>query len=110
MSSGGWLYRVVLALSGITLVLVVVYLYLGQQNRAAQAEVTRRQQFISQSIEFNRIDNALIQAIAAAAVSDNDGKLRDLLSANGITINPKTGAPAVQTPAPATAPLPAQEK
>ncbi len=110
MSAGGWLYRVVLALSGITLVLVVVYLYLVQQNRAAQTQVNQRQQFINQSIEFNRIDNALIQAIAATAVSANDGKLRDLLSANGITINPKTGAPSEQAPPPATPPLPAQGK
>ncbi len=110
MTPGGWVYRVVLALSGITLVLVVVYLYLGQQNRAAQAEVNRRQQFINQSIEFNRIDNALIQAIAATAVSANDGKLRDLLSANGIKLNPETGAPAGQAPPPASAPLPAQGK
>jgi hypothetical protein len=109
MTPGGWVYRVVLALSGITLVLVVVYLYLGQQNRAAQAEVNRRQQFINQSIEFNRIDNALIQAIAATAVSANDGKLRDLLSANGVTVNPTTGAHSEQAP-PASAPLPAQGK
>lgn len=110
MSSGGWVYRVVLALSGITLVLVAVYLYLVQQNRTAQTQVNQRQQFINQSIEFNRIDNALIQAIAAAAVSADDGKLRDLLSANGITINPKTGAPSEQALPPATAPLPAQGK
>ncbi len=109
MTAGGWVYRVVLALSGITLVLVVVYLYLGQQNRAAQAEVNQRQQFINQSIEFNRIDNALIQAIAATAVSANDGKLRDLLSANGVTVNPTIGAPSEQAP-PASAPLPAQGK
>ena len=110
MAAEGWVYRVVLALSGITLVLVVVYLYLVQQNRAAQAEVNQRQQFINQSIEFNRIDNALIQAIAAAAASANDGKLRDLLTANGITINPKTGAPSEQPLSPPSAPLPAQEK
>jgi hypothetical protein len=93
MRADGWVYRVILALSGITLVLVVVYLYLAQENRSDQAEVNQRQQFINQSIEFNRVNNALIQAIATAAVNDKDDKLRSLLAQNGITINPATGAP-----------------
>jgi|SRR5271170_618984 len=92
MRADGWVYRVILALSGITLVLVVVYLYLAQENRSVQAEVNQREQFINQSIEFNRINNALIQAIAKGAVNGKDDKLRSLLAQNGITINPATGA------------------
>jgi hypothetical protein len=100
MRAEGWLYRIVVALSGITLILVVVYLLLVQENRAVQAEVNQRQQFINQSIQLNRINDALIRAIATAAVNDKDDKLRDLLAQNGITINPKTGTP-VSTPEPA---------
>lgn len=100
MRADGWVDRVVLALSGVTLVLVVVYLFFAQGNRSVQAEVSQRQQFISQSIEFNRIDNALIQAIAASAITSKDDKLRDLLTQNGITINPATGAPAVKATGP----------
>ncbi len=107
MRADGWVYRVVLALSGITLVLVVVYLVMTQQNRAVQAEVNQRQQFISQSIEFERINNALVQAIARNAASDKDDKLRNLLTQNGIGINPATGAPFEQTTAPVAA-APAQ--
>jgi type II secretory pathway component PulM len=103
MWAGGWVYRVILALSGITLVLVVVYLFLVQANRSVQAEVNQRQQFINQSIEFNRINNALIQALAATAVNDNDDKLRDLLTQNGITINPTTGKPFEKAAPPASA-------
>ncbi len=103
MRADGWVYRVTLALSGITLVLVVVYLVMSQQNRAVQAEVNQRQQFISQSIEFSRIDNALIQAIASNAVSGKDDKLRALLTQNGITINPVTGAPFEKAAAPVSA-------
>jgi hypothetical protein len=95
MQEGGWVYRIVLALSGITLVLVVVYLYLVQANRSVQAEVNQRQQFINQSIQFNRVNDALIRALAATAVSEKDDKLRDLLAQNGISINPTTGAPSV---------------
>jgi hypothetical protein len=103
MLSDGWVYRIVLALSGITLVLVVGYLYLVQANRAVQAEVNQRQQFINQSIELNRLNEALIRAIAAAAVADKDDKLRDLLTRNGITINPGTGAAFEKAAPPASA-------
>ena len=94
MQAGGWGYRVVLALSGITLILVLVYLSLSQQNRSIQAEVDRRQQFINQSMQFGRVNEALIRVMASVAVNDKDDKLRDLLAQNGIKINPKTGTPA----------------
>jgi hypothetical protein len=101
----GWLYRLLVALSGITLVLVVVYIVLFQDNRSVQSEINQRQQFINQSIQLGRINDALIRALAATAVSDNDDKLRGLLAQNGIAINPTTGAPE-REPAP-TVPAPA---
>ena len=108
MRADGWVYRIVLALSGITLILVVVYLVLIEQNRSVQAEVNQRQQFINQSIQFGRVNEALVRALATAAVNDKDDKLRDLLAQNGITINPKTGAPepAAGTGAKTAAPTP----
>jgi hypothetical protein len=106
MQTDGWVYRVILALSGITLILVVVYMVLIGQNRAVQAEVNRRQQFINQSIQLGRINEALVRALAAAAVNDKDDKLRDLLAQNGIKINPETGAavPTAETGAKIAAP------
>ena len=102
MLTDGWLYRLLVALSGITLALVVAYIVLVQENRSVQAEVNQRQQFINQSIQLGRINDALIRALAGAAVENNDDKLRELLLQNGITINPATGAPEKQaTPAPA---------
>lgn len=110
----GWGDRIVLALSGITLILVVVYLILVEQNRSAQGQVTQRQQFISQSVQFSRVNEALVHALAAAAINGKDDKLRGLLAQAGITINPKTGAPvpAAAPPVPAgMAPsLPATEQ
>ena len=101
----GWLYRLSVALSGITLILVIVYIVLFQDNRTVQSEINQRQQFINQSIQLGRINDALIRALATTAVSNNDDKLRDLLAQNGITINPTTGAPereaAPAAPAPA---------
>jgi hypothetical protein len=94
MLGDGWTYRVVLALSGISLILVIVYLVQIEQNRSLRAEVDQRQQFINQSFQFGRVNEALVRALAGAAVSDKDNKLRDLLAQNGITINAKTGTPA----------------
>ena len=104
MRTDSWLYRLSAALSGITLVLVIVYIVLIQDNRSVQAEVNQRQQFINQSIQLGRINDALIRALAAAAVENNDDKLRDLLAQNGITINPTTGAPERRVTPPAAAP------
>jgi hypothetical protein len=113
MLGGGWTYRIVLALSGIAVILVIVYLIQVEQNRSLRAEVDQRQQFINQSMQFSRVDEALIRALANTAVSEKDDKLRELLAQNGITINPKTGTPtavpgAVAPPAanPAAAPAP----
>src|SRR5215813_5051759 len=73
-----------------------------KDNRSVQLEVNRRQQFINQSVQLGRVNDALIRALAASAVSNKDDKLRDLLAQNGITINPTTGAPEREA-APATA-------
>src|SRR3974390_3684798 len=93
MLTDGWLYRLLVALSGITLVLVVVYIVLIQDNRSVQSEINQRQQFINQSIQLGRINDALIRALPTTAVSNKDEKLRDLLAQNGITSNPTTRNP-----------------
>jgi hypothetical protein len=96
------LRRLLVALSGITLILVVVYIVVIQDDRSVQSEINQRQQFINQSIRLGRVNDALIRALATAAVSTKDDRLRDLLAQNGITINPTTGAPEREA-APATA-------
>ena len=83
----GWLERLLVALSGITLILVVAYIVLVQDDHTMQAEVNQRQQFINQSIQLGRINEVLIRALAAAAANGKDDKLRELLAQNGITIN-----------------------
>jgi hypothetical protein len=100
----GWLERLLVALSGITLILVVAYIVLVQDDHTMQAEVNQRQQFINQSIQLGRVDEALIRALAANAGKDD--KLRELLAQNGISINAATGAPERET-APPPAPAPA---
>ena len=97
MRAGGWLSWVTVGLSGLTLLLVIVYIILVQDNRSVQAELNQRQQFINQSVQLGRVNDVLIRALAAAAVGNKDDKLRDLLAQNGITINaagePEKAAP-----------------
>ena len=99
------LYWVTIGLSALGGALVVVYIFLVQDNRAVQADVNRRQQFINQSMQLGRINEELIRALAAAAVSNKDDKLRDLLADNGITINASgEPVPSATGPAEKTAP------
>jgi|SRR6516225_8906622 len=106
MRPGGWLYGLMVGLSGLTLILIVAYIVLVQDNRSVQMQVNQRQQFINQSVQLSRVNDALIRALATAAVNNKDTKLRDLLTQNGITINAAgeasqpTSAPAPLTPSP----------
>jgi succinate dehydrogenase hydrophobic anchor subunit len=107
MRADEWLYRAAVGLSGFTLILVIVYIILVQDNRAVQLEVNQRQQFINQSIQLGRINEALVHALAAATVSNNDDKLRDLLAQQGLTINAAGEPVAASAPAEKSAPAPA---
>jgi heme exporter protein D len=103
MGRAGWFYWGAVGLAAVTLVLVVTYIVLVQENRSVQAEVNQRQQFINQSIQLGRINETLIRDLAAAAVNNKDDRLRDLLAQSGFTINPTTGAPEREA-APSAAP------
>jgi hypothetical protein len=103
MRPGAWVYWLAVGVSGLTLLLVITYIILVQDNRTVQAQVNQRQQFINQSVQLSRINEALIHALASAAVNNKDDKLRELLSQNGITINSAGEAvPANATPAPSS--------
>jgi hypothetical protein len=106
MRAEGWLYWMTVGLSAAAGALIVAYIVLVQDNRTVQAEVNRRQQFINQSIQLGRVNEALIRALAAAAVSNNDDKLRNLLAENGITIN-ASGEPVLSSSGPAAKTTPA---
>jgi hypothetical protein len=73
--------------AGAPLVFTVVDFVLAQGNHSLRAEVDQRQHLIEQGAQLARINQVLIRQIAVTAVKGRDGKLRELLSQNGITIN-----------------------
>ena len=107
MHTKPWLHWTLVGMATLSLIFVIINLFLGHSIRSTQAEVNQRQQFINQSIRLNRINEGLIRLIAQTSISDNDDKLRDVLTRNGITVNRSSnpsGAPATPSPAPALAP------
>jgi len=111
-----WLGAVPIGLAGLTLILVFLNVWLVLSDQSRQAEINQRQQYINQSIRLSRINEGLVRALATAAATNKDDKLRKLLTDQGInfTYTPNTAAtmgtaPAASgaAPAPATAPAPA---
>jgi len=89
------------AAAALPLLLVIVDFVLVQDNRALQAEVNQRQHTINEGAQLVRVNGALVRHIAVAALTLHDDLLRELLSRNGITINPTK--PGTAAPAPTTA-------
>jgi hypothetical protein len=81
-------------LAAAPLVFTVVDFVLTQGNRSLRAEVDQRQHLIDQNAQLARVNQVLMRQIAVAAVKNQDNKLRELLSRNGITINVPPTPPA----------------
>jgi|HubBroStandDraft_4_1064222.scaffolds.fasta_scaffold929376_2 hypothetical protein len=95
----GALNWLLVGLAAATVILVVTDFVLARSNRALQAEVNERQQFIAESNRLARIRETLIKDIANAAVSSDDSKLRELLARQGISFsNLPAAAPAGASP------------
>ena len=91
---GQWPAWVTVA-AGVVAVLVLVNIVLVEGNRAVQAEVARRVQFIQQTVQLEALNREIVNAIANLALRNNDDALRMILAQHGITINapPAGGQP-----------------
>ena len=69
-------------------------------NRATQADVNSRGQYIQQSIQLNGLYNEIVKALADLSARNQDAQLKDLLAKHGITFT-------VNAPPPPPAPTPA---
>jgi hypothetical protein len=81
-------------LAAVPLVFTVVNFVLAHGNQTLRAEVDRRQYLIDQNAQLARVNQVLLQQVAIAAVKNQDSRLRELLSRNGITINAPATPPA----------------
>lgn len=57
------------------------------QNRAIQAEAAGRAQYVQQSVQLEGLYREIVKALADLSVRNQDTALRDLLAAQGITVN-----------------------
>ena len=98
-------------LASLALLMVLVNSWLVLSNQSIRSDVGVRQQYINESIQFSRVNQELINALANAVARNNNAAIRELLAQNGITVTvTQQGQPPAQQPqssAPAPAPTPA---
>jgi len=92
-----WLLTIIAVLSA---VFAVVNMLLFQNNRAAQLEVTARQQYLQQSVQLQPLYGEIVRAIADLSVRNQDPELAGILKSQGISITstPNAAAPAELVP------------
>jgi len=91
------------ALAAIGVLLAIANMILFSQNRAAQAEVTGRAQFIQQAAQLEPLYREMVKALSELSVRNNDAQLRDMLAKQGIMVSttpPPQPAPAAPAPEP----------
>lgn len=83
------------ALGGVVLIIGVMTVWQAGVNRGLQEELAGNQERLAKAQTVANLDNNLVQLLAKAAVENNDTAIRNLLSANGVTLNQ---GPAPQQP------------
>ncbi len=78
-----WLLNV---FAGLALILVLISSWLFFANRAERQIANARQQFINETVQYGRLNNQVAQFLANLAVQTGDARIRELLAANGITV------------------------
>ena len=68
------------------------------QNRAAQAEVSGRAQYVQQAAQLEPLYREMVKALGELTVRNNDVQLRDMLAKQGITVSVNPAAPAAPGP------------
>ena len=82
------------------LVLAVANMVLFEKNRALQAEVNSRAQYIQQSVQLEGLQREIVNAIASLALRNKDDALKTILSQQGITFKAEgtEGSPSSAAP------------
>jgi hypothetical protein len=93
-----------MALSGLSLLLVVVNAVLVVGNQSAQFEVNQRQQTINSGAQLLRLRQVLAQILGNLAVTQKDQEVTDLLARHGFTVNQPAAEAQPRSPAPPAPP------
>lgn len=89
-----------IAFAGLAFALALATAWQSWANRSLQADLAAGQEQLARAQTLASLDNNLIQLMAKAAVENNDGSMRELLSRNGVTL--KAGATPQAAPEPST--------
>jgi hypothetical protein len=89
-----WEFSILTGLALIGAMLAGANTMLFQANRAAQADISGRQQYIAQSVQLEGLYREMVKALADLSIKSQDGDLRALLADQGISISvtPNTSA------------------
>lgn len=87
------------ALGAVVLVLGGMTVSAASTNRGLQQTLAGNQEKVAKAQAAANLDNNLVQMLAKSAIDDKDAALRDLLSANGVTLK-QTDAPKPRNDAP----------
>ncbi|MCC7257727.1 MAG: hypothetical protein IT486_05100 [Gammaproteobacteria bacterium] len=80
-------FLVLTAAGALAIVLAAVNGFLFTANRALQQQASERAQFIQQSIALEGLYREMVQGLADRGLRTRDEQVRDLLAAEGITLN-----------------------
>ncbi len=80
-----WQFWSLTGVGGLTLLLVLVNIITFNGNRGIQNEINGRQQFINESMQLERLNREIVNALANLAARNDDEDIKRLLAAHGIT-------------------------
>lgn len=91
-----WQFNVLMVFSAFALMLVVFNIVVAMQNREAQTQLIKRQQFVQQTVPLETLYREIVKALAEMAVKTNDQQVVDMLASQGLNITVNGPAGAVQ--------------
>lgn len=87
-------FNVLMLLCVLAVALAVANGVLFTKNRAEQAALAQRQQFVQQTVPLEGLYREIVKALADLAVKANDKAVLDMLGAQGISVTVNAPDPA----------------
>lgn len=101
-----WQFWIINFLALIAVGLATANIVADRAQQDEQAEIGRRQQFINETVQIERVNSEVIKVLARAAVTSDDADIAALLGDVGVTYEVSDNPPAAAS---AAAPVAANE-